>query len=162
MLEAQTILVAWSDAVRVAPFRWIVSLAGRGVEMGVALPGAGRVVRDGGEMYLWAGPEAWLVMGDDAGLEERVRRMGGVVTDQSDGKVILLVSGVGARKILAKLLPIDLEAFGEDATALTLAGHIPVQVWREGDGFALACFRSFAESLHDALVRAEKGAKVNG
>jgi len=44
--------------------------------------------------------------------------------------------------------------FGEDSTALTLAGHIPVQIWREDGQFAVACFRSFAKSLYHALIEA--------
>jgi len=140
MLDAQTIWFSAADSVQAAPFRSIVSLAGRAAEFlsetGVTPPAPGRVARHGGVMYLWAGPETWLAMADDADLEDRLRAQAGpevAITDQSDGKFVLFVHGPRARKILAKLVPIDLdeEAFDEDATALTLAGHIPVQIWRE-------------------------------
>jgi len=166
MLDAQTIWFSAADSVQAAPFRSIVSLAGRAAEFlsetGVTPPAPGRVARHGGVMYLWAGPETWLAMADDADLEDRLRAQAGpevAITDQSDGKFVLFVHGPRARKILAKLVPIDLdeEAFDEDATALTLAGHIPVQIWREEEKFALACFRSFAEGLHHALLQADTG-----
>jgi len=159
MLEAQVLQLPASEAVVAAPFRSIVSLAGPVAGLGATLPAPGRAVRHDGVLYLWAGMETWLAMADDPGLEDKLRVAApdAAVTDQSDGKAILLVYGPRAKKILAKLLPIDLKTFEEDATALTLAGHIPVQIWREGETFALACFRSYAESLHHALVRAETG-----
>jgi len=159
VLEAQVLQLPETAAVRAAPFRTIVSLAGPMADLGVALPGPGRVARHDGVLYLWAGMETWLAMADDPGLEDRLRAAapGVAVTDQSDGKAILLVHGPRATDILAKVLQIDLETFGEDSTALTLAGHIPVQIWREDDAFALACFRSYAESLNHALARADTG-----
>jgi sarcosine oxidase subunit gamma len=73
------------------------------------------------------------------------------------------VRGPAARDALAKLLPIDLHraGFAEDATALTLAGHIGVQIWRSGeDRFELACFRSYAEALYGALREAAREFEV--
>jgi sarcosine oxidase subunit gamma len=98
-------------------------------------------------------------MSDDAGLEARIAAATknlAAVTDQSDGKILLLLGGPDPRETLQKLLPIDLHesSFGPDATALTLAGHIPVQVWREDQKFALACFRSYGKSLYHALTEA--------
>lgn len=120
-----------------------------------------------GDRWLWAGPDRWLAMRDaheagevrDSGhvtfAESLATRLAGLaaVADQSDGLVIVAVQGEAASAALAKLLPIDLHprAFGADATALTLAGHIGVQVWRITDGFELACFRSLATALLQAL-----------
>jgi sarcosine oxidase subunit gamma len=133
--------------------------------MGIELPGPGFLARRGGEIYVWAGVGSWLVMSGDMGLEARLAGLAGAaVTDQSDGRAMFLVQGGSARRILSRLVPIDLDeaVFGADSTALTLAGHIPVQIWREDGKFALACFRSYAESLYHALVRAEKGVLANG
>ncbi len=57
-------------------------------------------------------------------------------------------------EILKKLLPIDIERFAPDDVAITIAAHIGVRVWREGDAYVLACFRSFAVALHHALAEA--------
>jgi sarcosine oxidase subunit gamma len=167
MLEARDLGLPDSGAVRVAPYRSIVSIAafaGRAAALaealGVALPGPGKMAEMGGVTFLWSGPDSWLAM-SDAGLETRIEVAAGLaaVTDQGDGRAIFLLSGDNVRDTLAKLVPIDLHesVFGPDDTALTLAGHIPVQIWREGGGFALACFRSYAGSLHHALLEAAGG-----
>jgi len=117
--------------------------------LGVELPLTPRRVGD----YLWAGPGAWLALCDLPDLSGIA-----AVTEQSDGLFCIAVTGPDARAVLAKLVPIDLHerAFGEDAVAITLAGHIGVRIWREGEGFVLACFRSFAGALYDALEEASK------
>jgi sarcosine oxidase subunit gamma len=130
--------------------------------LGLTLPGPNRQTHHDGIRYLWAGPECWLAVADAAGPDFDLRMAQScntlaAVTDQSDGRTILHVSGSAARDVLAKLVPIDLHpaAFPPDATALTLAGHIPVQIWHSPpDGFELACFRSYAETLYEALIEA--------
>jgi sarcosine oxidase subunit gamma len=122
----------------------------------------GRKLRTKNVTYLWSGPASWLALSDadDPDFADTLAaRLAGVaaVTDQSDGRAILRVHGPHIRDALAKLLPIDLHPneFGEDATALTLAGHINVQIWRCGQNeFELACFRSFAGALRESLRHA--------
>ncbi len=163
MLEAAALALPATAVVRLAPWRTMISLAafadardGLAAALGVDMPGPGKVLALDGVMYLWAGPEAWLVMAEDPALAARLTACAAglaAVTDQSDGRVVFLVTGAA---ILAKLAPVDLHdsVFGPDSTALTLAGHVPVQIWREADAFAVACFRSYAVSLHHALVEA--------
>jgi len=136
------------------PFRRMFSIAVyRGQEaalnaaLGVVLPVTPRQV----EGYLWSGPGAWLALRELPDLTGIA-----AVTEQSDGLCCFAVTGPLARTALAKLLPIDLHesAFAPDAVALTLAGHIGVRVWREEEKFILACFRSFAGALHEALLGA--------
>ncbi|WBO60669.1 hypothetical protein GT370_07860 [Acidocella sp. MX-AZ03] len=55
---------------------------------------------------------------------------------------------------MKKLLPIDIARFAPDDVAITLAAHIGVRVWREGEHFILACLRSYAGALHHALMQA--------
>ncbi len=126
-----------------------------------ALPGPNRQARHDDILYLWAGPETWLAIAeDDPDFDLKLaKRCNGLaaVTDQSDGRVILQIKGATVRDALAKLLPIDLHpsVFPQDATALTLAAHIPVQIWQSaGEVFELACFRSYAETLYEALSEA--------
>lgn len=163
MLEPADLALPASAAVRLAPWRFVVSVAAfsgardvLAASLGVDLPGPGKVLVLDGVTYLWAGPEAWLVMAANAGLEDRILAASSglaAVTDQSDGRVVFLVANAG---ILPKLAPVDLHdsVFGPDATASTLAGHVPVQIWREDDAFAVSCLRSYAASLHHALVEA--------
>ncbi len=130
--------------------------------LGLMLPGPNRQTHHDGILYLWAGPENWLALADAADPDFDLRMAQNcnalaAVTDQSDGRTTLRISGPAARNVLAKLVPIDLHpsAFPSNATALTLAGHIPVQIWPSPpDGFELACFRSFAETLYEALIEA--------
>lgn len=134
-------------------------------EFGVDLPNAPRQIAAEELTFIWAGPDQWLVLSAAVkpGFEQSLRQIVddvACVTDQSDGRAIVRLSCALAHEALARLVPIDLHplAFGADATALTLAGHIPVQIWRTGDGgFDIACLRSYAASLSTALNRAAAG-----
>jgi len=129
--------------------------------LGLTLPGPNQQARHKATLYLWSGPENWLALADrddpnfDLKLAQTCSGLA-AITDQSDGRTILQISGPAAHTTLAKLIPIDLHpsAFPPDATALTLAGHIAIQIWPCTDGFELACFRSYAETLYEALIEA--------
>jgi sarcosine oxidase subunit gamma len=125
---------------------------------GLTLPATPRCLSFGEDLYIWSGPGAWLVMSADASFETRLRNMAPAakITLQTDGRTLLRFDFPAARAVLAKLVPIDLHesAFPGDATALTIAAHIPVQIWRDGDAFVLACFRSYARALADAILEA--------
>jgi len=110
------------------------------------------------ETIIWNGPNSWLVLDEDAG--PLAARTGGAVVEQSDGLFLFAVSGPFAREILKRLVSIDLReaVFAPDAVAITHAAHIGVRIWREGDAFILACFRSFAPALYHALAEAENAA----
>jgi sarcosine oxidase subunit gamma len=132
--------------------------------LGLLLPGPGRQARKDDILYLWAGPENWLAVAaeDDPEFDRKLAKLCtrlAAVTDQSDGRAILQIKSPTVRDTLAKLVPIDLHpsVFQPDATALTLAAHIPVQIWQAAeDAFELACFRSYAETLYEALVEASR------
>lgn len=151
MLDTKIPALAATTAIAPLPPRRICSLASPKAD-GLDLPKAGH--RRGN--IIWNGPNSWLVLDEDAASLQA--RTAGAVTDQSDGLLLLAVSGPHAREILKRLVPIDLRAaeFPEDAAAITHAAHIGVRIWREGEVFVLACFRSFAESLHHALCEAEE------
>jgi heterotetrameric sarcosine oxidase gamma subunit len=142
----------------------IAAFAGTAVALRAALnvdlPAEPKRVEVGGVTYLWSGAGSWLAVAETfASLEApcAAAQKFAAITDQSDGKVIFAAGGPGIRGGLATLIPIDLHesVFAPDATALTLAGHIPIQIWRTGaENFELACFRSYAASLYHALVEA--------
>jgi len=162
MLEAQDFNLPATAHVQLAPWRGIVGIAAYRhsepeLHQALTLPVTPHYVAAvAGVMFLWSGPANWLAISEEAGLEARIARVVGgqaAVTGQSDGRVIFRVTA--PRASLQKLVQIDLHesVFAPNSTALTLAGHIPVQIWQAPDGaFEFCCFRSFAESLYHSLA----------
>jgi methylglutamate dehydrogenase subunit D len=113
--------------------------------------------------FVGIGPGAWLAMHNDAGNDFVVslrKTLGNLasVCDQSDGYVVLRVSGRGVRDAMTRLVPIDLHprAFKNGDVAVTVAAHVGATLWRLDDDagsevFEIAVFRSFAESFSRAL-----------
>jgi sarcosine oxidase subunit gamma len=86
----------------------------------------------------WAGPEQWLAVSGERTVAERLaEELKGLaaVTDQSDARAVLRVSGPKAREALAKGCPIDLHprAFRPGDTVLTAIAHVGVQIWQVDD-----------------------------
>jgi sarcosine oxidase subunit gamma len=107
--------------------------------------------------------------GDTADLLGTLRQQIGTsasLSDQSDSRLIVELSGPATPGILAKLAPIDFHprAFPVGATALTSLEHVGCQITRIGDepAYELMTFRSFADSvLHGVLTAgAEFGVDV--
>ena len=128
--------------------------------LGVALPERPGWSDGGGFRAVWVGPERWLVFGG-GDMERTLRdRLGALasVSDQSDSRVVLRLSGPRVRDALAKMLPVDLHprAFHAGDAAVTLAGHIGVAVWQLDDAptYDLAVARSYAGSLAEHLIAA--------
>lgn len=151
MLDASSPALDATAAIAPLPLRRITSLASP--ETGT-LPPAGKRLGN----LLWNGPNSWLLLEDDAAP------YAARTTDQSDGLFLFAISGPHSAAILKQLVPIDIHpsVFAEDAVAITSAAHIGVRIWREGDAFILACFRSFAAALHHALVEAEHNVTARG
>jgi sarcosine oxidase subunit gamma len=114
---------------------------------------------------LWLGPDEWLVVSGDETPEALTGRLRAAleglpaaVTDVSDARVVLRVSGPAARDLLAKGCSLDLHgrAFGPGACAQTLLARVPVLLHRPGPGDDLDVHvpRSFAEHLRAWLADA--------
>jgi methylglutamate dehydrogenase subunit D len=140
---------------------------------GIELPTTPRRVERDGIAFLWAGPGQWLAVagpGRPAGKFETM--LAGVfdghasITEQSDGRTVIRMSGPRARDALAKGLPIDLHprAFKPGDTALTLAAHIGLQIWQldAAPTYDIAVFRGFARSFWHFLLdaAAEYGCRI--
>jgi heterotetrameric sarcosine oxidase gamma subunit len=140
---------------------------------GLDLPTAPRRVERDGVAFLWAGPAQWLAVagpGRPAGQFEAV--LAGVfdghasISEQSDGRTIIRITGPRARDALAKGLPIDLHlrAFRPGDTALTQAAHIGLQIWQLDDAptYDIAVFRGFARNFWQFLLdaAAEYGCRI--
>jgi heterotetrameric sarcosine oxidase gamma subunit len=129
---------------------------------GLELPTTPRRVGDGRLAFIWSGRAQWLAIAEGVGdLELSLRdRLGSLasLTDQSDGRLVLRLSGPRTRATLAKGLAIDLHprAFTPGDTALTLAGHIGVQIWQLDDtpSYEIAVARGYVSSLLAWLIPA--------
>jgi sarcosine oxidase subunit gamma len=79
------------------------------------------------------------------------------IADQSDGRVVLRLSGDRARDVLAKGIPVDLHprGFRTGDVASTVVAHIGVQIQQLDDRptFQLIALRSFAGSLWSWLAK---------
>ena len=76
------------------------------------------------------------------------------IFDQSDGRVVMRLSGPNVRRILAKGVAVDLHpsVFAIGTSSNVLCGHISVNLARTGENeFELIVMRSFAETLFDDL-----------
>lgn len=110
--------------------------------------------------FAWTAPGQWLAMadGEDGAIfaADLARDLAGLasVTDQTDGRVILRVSGAHVRDALIKGCMLDLHptVFQVGDTAMTPVALLNVQITRLPDEasasvFELAAMRSFAINL---------------
>lgn len=126
---------------------------------GVTLPSTPERVEGDGIAFLWAGPDQWIAAAERNGGRDLERELKplvaglAAVTDQTDARAVLRISGPRARDVLAKGVPIDLHprVFGPGSVAITHASHIGVILWQldAAPTYELAVFRSFARSLAD-------------
>ena len=103
---------------------------------GVALPDGPRRATRGAVTFAGTGPNQWIASaeGAEAGnFAAKVRsRIGpfAAVSDQSDSRLVLLLSGPRARDVLAKGVPVDLhpKAFKPGDVACTLVSYVATQI----------------------------------
>lgn len=120
----------------------------------VDLPARPVLAHGRGLDLVWAGPAQWLAVSDDRAIAARLAgELAGIaaVSDQSDGRAALRLSGPKLRDTLAKGCPIDLHprAFRPGDTAITAIAHIGVQFWQvdEASTFDILVARSMAGSF---------------
>jgi heterotetrameric sarcosine oxidase gamma subunit len=140
---------------------------------GIVLPDGPRRVTRGHVTFAGTGPDQWIASADGAdaaGFAARVRaRIGpfAAVSDQSDARLVLRVSGVRVRDVLAKGVPVDLHpsAFKPGDVACTVVGYINTQIDMLDEAtYQLAAPRSMAGSFWSWLTAsaAEFGYEVRG
>ena len=127
----------------VAPFR------------GEVAPGPeGRAVSVAGGRIVWAGLDQWLVEG-----EATVPTQGAAVTDQSDAWVGLGLSGGAACAVLARLVPVDVDAtvLPPGRVVRSMLGHVALVLIATEGGFELFVPRSLARTAVEDLAAAMRG-----
>ena len=125
--------------------------------LGVGLPETGRAALADPVTVLWLGPDEWLVVTDDGdalvgSLRQALTGLDAAVTDVSDARAVIRLSGAGARDVLAKGCTLDLHrrVFGPGQVAqstLAKADVILHQVAGDDLAFDIHVGRSFAEYL---------------
>lgn len=153
------------------PFQGIVDLRGRPAEIGAAfekvfgfaLPIEANVVGGKGRTAaLWLGPDEWWVVtqADNARTAEKLDQalagLHAAVTDVSESRTCIRVSGPRARDLISKGCPLDLHprAFGPGACAQSVLAKAGVTLHmvagdkaRGGPSYDLYVLRSFADYL---------------
>jgi len=121
---------------------------------GVALPQGPRRAAKGAITFAGTGPGQWIASAEGAeGFAARLRsRLGpfATVTDQSDARLVLHLSGPRVRDALAKGVPLDLhpKVFKAGDVATTLVAYIGVQIDRIDEAtWQLTAPRSMAGSF---------------
>jgi methylglutamate dehydrogenase subunit D len=129
---------------------------------GVALPDGPRRATRGSITFAGTGPDQWIASAEGseaAGFAAKVRaRIGpfAAVSDQSDGRLVVLLRGSNVRDVLAKGLAVDLhpKAFKAGDVATTLVAYIGVQIDMLDDAptWQLSAPRSMAGSFWSWLT----------
>jgi sarcosine oxidase subunit gamma len=124
---------------------------------GIALPDGPRRATRGAITFAGTGPDQWIASAEGseaAGFAVRLRgRIGpfAAVSDQSDSRLVLRLSGPHVRDVLAKGAPVDLhpKAFKAGDVAGTLISYIGVQIDMLDDAptYQLTAPRSMAGSF---------------
>jgi heterotetrameric sarcosine oxidase gamma subunit len=139
---------------------------------GLELPAGPQVVAGPTVAFIGTGPGQWMAVSETLRngtlAEELSRRLVGLasVTDQSDGRAVIRITGPRSREVLAKGLPVDLHpsAFGPGSAATSVIALMGVTLWQV-DGAPthdIALFRSLAGSFWKWLTdsAAEYGYEV--
>jgi sarcosine oxidase subunit gamma len=122
---------------------------------GVALPKGPRRVTKGSVTFAGTGPDQWIASAEGAEAQNFAARVRGriglfaAVSDQTDARLVLRLSGPKVRDVLAKGVPLDLhpKAFKPGDVAMTLVAYIGVQIDRIDETFQLTAPRSMAGSF---------------
>lgn len=129
--------------------------------LGLVPPEPRKVTSSTRGTLVWSGPGQWLLVTKDRALIRDISRdLEGIaaVSDQSDARAVLRLTGPRIRNALAKGCLIDLHPrrFGPGDTAQTAIAHIGVQIWQIDDApiYDIAVFRSMAASFWTWLTEA--------
>ena len=122
---------------------------------GVALPKGPRRVTRGSVTFAGTGPDQWIASTEGAEAQHFAARVRGriglfaAVSDQTDARLVLRLSGPRVRDVLAKGVPLDLhpKVFKPGDVATTLVAYIGVQIDRIDETFQITAPRSMAGSF---------------
>jgi sarcosine oxidase subunit gamma len=130
---------------------------------GLALPEGPHVVTKDGVSFAGIGVGKWLAaaegpaaVGYISRLREHLAALASI-SDQSDGRVVLRLTGERVREVLAKGIPLDLHPrkfkMGDVASTMIAQMAVQIQQLDHQPTFQLMAFRSYAGSLLSWLTK---------
>ena len=139
----------------IAPFKGQMAAVSEAMErdIGCPFPEPNRMTVSDHARAISSGPQEALVLGRGPDTNEAA------VVDQSDGWVVLHLSGAMSRDVLARLTPVDLRPthFEVGHTARTLIGHMTGSLSRlDADIWEIIVFRSMTKTAIHDIERAMK------
>lgn len=123
---------------------------------------------DGASGIAWMSPDELLVMVPydqvHSSLDQLITdcaKKSTLAVNVSDARAVFQVSGPGARDVMAKLAPVDLDpaSFTPGMFRRTRMAQVPAAFWmRDDQTFQIICFRSVGQYMFDLLkVAAQPG-----
>jgi sarcosine oxidase subunit gamma len=146
--------------------RWAETVKAAEACFGVPAPDRPAFVMGKAASLIWSGPQQFLALAHGNGFADPLASLrqafAGIasLSDQSDGRCLIRLSGPRIRDTLAKICSLDLHdtAFPVGAAAATSIDHTNVSLWRcpdapgEGPVYHLLVFTSFADSLWRTIL----------
>ncbi|MEM0949060.1 MAG: sarcosine oxidase subunit gamma family protein [Pseudomonadota bacterium] len=139
---------------------------------GCDLPGQRGVEVAGTRGLCWMAPDELLVLVPYTGvaetlaaLDQGLKGLHYLAENVSDARAVFVVSGDGAREVLAKLSPADLRpaTFGPGEMRRTRLAQVAAAFWMREDGaFEIICFRSVAGYVFNLLSNAAEPGTLPG
>lgn len=132
--------------------------------VGVEMPGQRAINMKQGRGAAWMSPDELLLLMPHAEAEataDKLRRALGkthaLVANVSDARVVITLTGAGAREVVAKLAPVDMQALALGEIRRSRLAQVPAAFWISGtDEITLVAFRSVATYVFDLLTNAAK------
>lgn len=131
---------------------------------GAGMPAIGRISVAADGAVAWMSPDELLLLVpyEEAGaklaaLQAALAGEHALAVNVSDARTYLRLSGEGAREVLAKVSPVDLDpaAFGPGQFRRSRLAQVAGAFWMEEDGsFGIICFRSVGEYVFKLLKTA--------
>lgn len=132
--------------------------------VGVEMPKQRSISVKNGAGAAWMSPdELLLMMPHDqaevvaAKLRKALGKTHSLIANVSDARVVFCLKGKGAREVVAKLAPVDMQALKSGEIRRSRLAQVPAAFWISGrDEISLVAFRSVAQYVFDLLTNAAK------
>lgn len=147
------------DAITaVVPFKGQSMMVAKAMKaaLGVSLPKVGEVVQANAAKLVWFGPGQWLVFSQQPEPIADALQGLAAVADQSDGWLVLKLSGLDGTQIMARLCPLDVDNLAVGQVARTEFCHVSAVIFPKEDGFWIMVPRSFAVSVYEQTLDSMK------
>lgn len=130
--------------------------------VGVEMPPQRAINMKGQTGAAWMSPDELLLITPHAEaamtvakLTKALGKTHAMVVNVSDARVVFTLTGSGAREVVAKLAPVDMQALTMGEIRRSRLAQVPAAFWLSGkDEITLVAFRSVATYVFDLLANA--------